>query len=207
MKQTKKKGKFKQDRIRCKVLPWDGYINRLFIITSSKGTYSCHTSTLKASIISHFFASLVFQNNPATLAGKTNTENADHSSIYRAILSTWAFLSLAFSQCWLTFFRISIVFNIWILISTLGNHRALMKNIFRSHLTTVFSNTFCEYSKSILSFNFLIYSRVQNRFEIKSLFRKRQTKATLNALGFWAVWNNALQWLRVVTNLTLSWIR
>ena len=45
------------------------------------------------------------------------------------------------SRCWLTFFGVSIVFKIigiWILIFTLGNHRALMRNIFRAYLTTIF---------------------------------------------------------------------
>ena len=52
-----------------------------------------------------------------------------------------------------------------------------------------FSNTFYEYSKflrSILPFNLLIYSSVQNRSEIKSLFRKIQTKAISNARARYA---------------------
>ena len=125
------------------------------------------------------------------------------------MLLTWAFLSLAFSQCsrnflvnsttfeiksysrcWLTLFGVSIVFKIigiWILIFTLGNHRANEKQ---------FSNLP----------NLLIYSSVIWT-EIKSLFRKIQTKAISNALGFWVVWIDALEWCRVVINLTRPWIR
>ena len=149
------------------------------------------------------------------------------------MLLTWAFLSLAFSQssrnflvhsttfeiksysrCWLTLFGVSIVFKIigiWILIFTLGNHRALMTNIFRAYLTTIFPILFM----SILNFwglsgkDLLIYSNVQNRSALKSksLFRKILTKAIPNALDLWAVWNDALEWCREVINLTRSWIR
>ena len=75
-----------------------------------------------------------------------------------------------------------------------------------------FSNPFYWYSqflRSILPFNLLIYSSAQKPIctEIRSLFRKIQTKAIPNALGFWAVWNDALEWCRVVINLTRSSIR
>ena len=58
-------------------------------------------------------------------------------------------------MCWLTLFGVLIVFKIIgnkiffkVLIFTLKNHRALMRNIFRTYLTTIFPILFM----SILNF-------------------------------------------------------
>ena len=72
------------------------------------------------------------------MAGKTKTENADHSSIgqfyqhglcfFFSVLTMFTQSIKSYSRCWLTFFGVSIVFKfigIWILIFTLGNNQAL----------------------------------------------------------------------------------
>ena len=97
VKQTKKATNLETNRIRCKVLTQDGYANRLFLMKSSKGYIKLPYNTIKTSVISHYSASLVFQNNLATSAGKTKTKIIDHRSIGQFYLL--AFLSLASSKC------------------------------------------------------------------------------------------------------------
>ena len=67
--------------MRCEVLTLDSYTNRLFFIKSAKGYVQLPYSTVKTSLISHYSASLVFQNNLGTSAGKTKTKITDHSFI------------------------------------------------------------------------------------------------------------------------------
>ena len=67
------------------------------------------------------FCFISFQNNLATLAGKTKTENADHSSIgqfyqhglcfFFSVLTMFTQSIKSYSRCWLTFFGVSIVFK------------------------------------------------------------------------------------------------
>ena len=64
--------------MRCKILTQDGYAKWLFIF---KRIRIVVIQYVKESLISHYSASLVFQSNLATLAGKTKHENADHISI------------------------------------------------------------------------------------------------------------------------------
>ena len=97
VKQTKKGTNLETNRIRCKVLTQDGYANRLFLMKSSKGYIKLPYNTIKTSVISHYSASLVFQNNLATSADKTKTKIIDHRSIGQFYLL--AFLSLASSKC------------------------------------------------------------------------------------------------------------
>ena len=128
---NQKRDKFRDNRIRCKVLTQDHYTDRLFLIKSSKGYVKLPDGTLKTSLISQYSASLVFQNNLATSAGKKKKlRNADHSSIgqfyqhgllfsYRfhnvhatlQLIST-TFETKSYSSCWLSFSSVSIVFKI-----------------------------------------------------------------------------------------------
>ena len=94
-----------------------------------KGYVKLLYSTLKISLISHYSASLVFQNNLAISASKTKSKNADHSSIrqfyqhglffpqhFHNVNATLQLISTTFetksySRCWLSFSSVSIVFK------------------------------------------------------------------------------------------------
>ena len=95
VKQTKKGTNLETNRIRCKVLTQDGYTNRLFLMKSSKGYVKLPLSKIRTSLISHYSASLVFQNNLATSAGKSKTKITDHRSMGQFYQLGFSFLSLS----------------------------------------------------------------------------------------------------------------
>ena len=61
---------------------------------SSKGYVKLLYSTIKTSLISHYSASLVFQNNLATSTGKTKTKIIDHRSMGQFYQLGFSFLSV-----------------------------------------------------------------------------------------------------------------
>ena len=129
----KRKKISRQDRIRYKLkfsLKMATLVDS-FLIKSLKGYLQLQYSALRTSLISHYSASLVFQNNRATSAGKTKTKNVDHSSIGQfyqhglffpqrlhnvhvtlQLIST-TFETKSYLKCWLSFSSVSIVSKIF----------------------------------------------------------------------------------------------